>query len=184
MYSTSALRQLFAEPSSQQKLYARMVDGQFWASNGSWLVALDLPQIPRAFVGYLPRTDQPEGYQMLRGAAETMKAPTFKEVVPEIGDVVMTDSGWIGLLDGYGAVAPDAYRVLAGSDKRGVAVRDRYFRAICALCTKPPTITQGPTLESAMRLDVGPKFCALLMPLRVDPQCTRQLRGLTFAERA
>jgi hypothetical protein len=180
MYNTSALRSLFTEPGASAKLYARMVDGQFWASNGHWLVALDVPQVPRAFVGYLPRTDQPEGYALLKGDGETSKAPTFKEVVPPIGDVRLEDTGWIGLKDGSGSLAPAAYRVLAGTDKRAVAVDDRYYRALLALCPGAPTITQGPGLDSATRWDVGPKFCALLMPLRMGQRPSRSLQGLTW----
>ena len=180
MYNTSALRQLFTEPGASAKLYARLVDGQFWASNGHWLVALDLHQVPRPFIGYLPRTDQPEGYAMLKGEAETAKSPTFKEVVPAIGECLMEDTGWIGLKDGSGGLAPSAYRVLVGSDKRGVAVDDRYYRALLALCLGAPTLTQGPNLDSAIRWDVGPKFCALLMPLRMGQRPSRSLQGLTW----
>ena len=180
MYNTSALRQLFTEPGASAKLYARMVDGQFWASNGHWLVALDVPQVPRAFVGYLPRTDQPEGYKMLKGEAETAKSPTFKEVVPDVGAVILEDTGWIGMRNGHGVVESAAYRVLSGNDKRGVAVNDRYYRALLDLCPGRPTLTQGAGPEEAVRWDVGPKFCALLMPLRIDQRCTRQLLGLTF----
>ena len=180
MYNTSALRSLFTEPGASAKLYARMVDDQFWASNGHWLVALDLHQVPRPFIGYLPRTDQPEGYAMLKGDGETPKAPTFKEVVPNVGAIVMTDSGWIGLKDGSGGLAPSAYRVLVGTDKRGVAVDDRYYRALIALCLGAPTLTQGAGLDSAIRWDVGPKFCALLMPLRMGQHPSRSLSGLTW----
>lgn len=180
MYNTTALRSLFTEPGAQAKLYARIIEGQFWASNAHWLVALDLHQVPRPFIGYLPRTDQPEGYAMLKGDGETSKAPTFKEVVPDVGAIILNDTGWIGLKDDSGGLAPAAYRVLVGSDKRGVAVNDRYYRALLDLCPGAPTMTQCKGPDSAVRWDVGPKFCALLMPLRMGPRPSRSLQGLTW----